>query len=479
MPNGIISLGRYVTLFQSELDNPGNTRLSQDSTSGAPLNPIITASQMLYNYKWDVGTKLAMDMDINTKKLFSDFADNLHEIESRRTDRNQQSRSGKGIKGKRVKALATLKSFFVNDPDRNIIDKSNFTQLDPTRLYLQLVLRVLEPRLISQADFGICGPASIAILQAKVDPEAYVDFAINLLRDGNAIMGSRTYSPGPPIKTYGCVNKQVILVRNALLNELVNPQGANIPSTILNEIAKKRGTACWEETLFEAWLTPVIQARIQDQSLADHYKQTIVKKLIISTICDAEWLVLASLLDPDLFPFTNLNKMSGGEKEHFGTTEFTDLFNRVNQSGFTAFGVLFNDKGAGVFSNKAEVKFFLSKKEAKPNWLADNLKQVDQEDKKARVGAKVSDIRSHIEAINNAINDKNKVVMFTKRTGGDGREGLHFYLLSGPITDNDPVPTADFRITEYGGKSEKKNIGLDEFAQNYYRGFIACKPTQR
>lgn len=65
-------------------------------------------------------------------------------------------------------------------------DTTKFLNLSPLIAALQLVARIIEPRLIQQKDEEICGPASIMHTIAHDEPMAYTSYVTDLLLHGEA-----------------------------------------------------------------------------------------------------------------------------------------------------------------------------------------------------------------------------------------------------------------------------------------------------
>ncbi|CAN7445246.1 hypothetical protein [Duganella sp. LjRoot269] len=76
---------------------------------------------------------------------------------------------------------------------------AHFTQLSIPMIAWQLVARVLEPRLLEQAGYGLCGPATFAVHLAKTRPVEYVEFAYNLLKSGTGKIGTIEVKPNKKI----------------------------------------------------------------------------------------------------------------------------------------------------------------------------------------------------------------------------------------------------------------------------------------
>lgn len=77
-----------------------------------------------------------------------------------------------------------------------------FPLLNLDNVLYQLVMRVLEPRLIDQGPYGLCGPAAFAVLLAKVDPVRYVRIAIELLVDGRSRINGMALRPNESIRRH-------------------------------------------------------------------------------------------------------------------------------------------------------------------------------------------------------------------------------------------------------------------------------------
>lgn len=383
-----LSLSTINDGLDNEISNPGSSGFSQELQD----NPIIGVNTWLTHFEWQVDRDLATLLNPpsnrtrDVMRLFSEFAQKLLQIRNNPIWRGKPQRI-KLIRFKRVSAILHLEEAFVTQPDEDIIRKRHFTHLDPTKLYLQLVLRVLEPRLINQANFGLCGPATIAILQAKVDPVTYVNFAIDLLKNGRATIGKWDCEPSEMLRAYSDVD------------------GPN-------------------------------------------------------TICSADWLVLASLRNR-FQPWTTT--------KGFGT-DYWALFEMLQKSGFTrSYGVqVKKDRdekrtigfyGAMSDSDREALKHLPYTEGGAPDFNAMN---------------------SHIVAINQAIADDCKVIMFSNRLArANSTPGLHWYLLSEGIKFL-PVGQGglhvSFKTTEWGKKHEPKVKDL--LMANLcggYRGFIACK----
>lgn len=77
-----------------------------------------------------------------------------------------------------------------------------FTHLQRGRVAMQLMARVLQPGMINQGAFGMCGPAAVAIDTARNNPVGYVTFAISLCENGSGNIGGRMVTPVAGIRTY-------------------------------------------------------------------------------------------------------------------------------------------------------------------------------------------------------------------------------------------------------------------------------------
>jgi len=79
---------------------------------------------------------------------------------------------------------------------------SGFPVLDFDQVVYQLTLRVLEPRLVDQGKYGLCGPAAFIILLAKTDPTKYVKIAIELLTAGESTIRGMRLKPNEGIRKH-------------------------------------------------------------------------------------------------------------------------------------------------------------------------------------------------------------------------------------------------------------------------------------
>jgi hypothetical protein len=77
-----------------------------------------------------------------------------------------------------------------------------FTRLQRGIVAMQLLARVLQPGLINQGAFGMCGPAAVAIDTARNNPLGYVTFAISLCENSNGNIGGRMITPVAGILTF-------------------------------------------------------------------------------------------------------------------------------------------------------------------------------------------------------------------------------------------------------------------------------------
>ncbi len=78
----------------------------------------------------------------------------------------------------KIKAVQLLRTFQREDWG------SAFKCLDKNTVTYQLLLRVLEPRLVNQHRLGMCGPATVIMIVAKTDPVAYTKCAVSLFEFG-------------------------------------------------------------------------------------------------------------------------------------------------------------------------------------------------------------------------------------------------------------------------------------------------------
>lgn len=79
---------------------------------------------------------------------------------------------------------------------------NGFPFLDLDDVIYQLVLRVLEPRLVDQGSFGLCGPAAFAVVLAKTDPVRYVQVASELLTTGRSRIRGLDIKPNDQIRQF-------------------------------------------------------------------------------------------------------------------------------------------------------------------------------------------------------------------------------------------------------------------------------------
>lgn len=77
-----------------------------------------------------------------------------------------------------------------------------FPRLDFDQVLYQLTLRVMEPRLVDQGGYGLCGPAAFAVLLAKTDPVAYVRAAVELLTLGRTRIRGLEVAPNEGIRLH-------------------------------------------------------------------------------------------------------------------------------------------------------------------------------------------------------------------------------------------------------------------------------------
>lgn len=77
-----------------------------------------------------------------------------------------------------------------------------FTRLQRGLVAMQLLARVLQPGLVNQGAFGMCGPAAVAIDTARNNPLGYVTFAISLCENSNGNIGGRMVTPVAGILNY-------------------------------------------------------------------------------------------------------------------------------------------------------------------------------------------------------------------------------------------------------------------------------------
>lgn len=79
---------------------------------------------------------------------------------------------------------------------------AQFPRLKVPMVAYQLVARVLEPRLVEQAGYGLCGPATFAVHLAKTRPVEYVELAYNLLKSGTAKIGTLDVAPNQLVREH-------------------------------------------------------------------------------------------------------------------------------------------------------------------------------------------------------------------------------------------------------------------------------------
>jgi hypothetical protein len=87
-------------------------------------------------------------------------------------------------------------------PNRSRVHIDGFPFLNADQLVYQLVLRVLEPRLINQGAYGLCGPAAFIVLLAKSDPKRYIRIAIELLTEGRSSLGAMKIAPNKVVRSH-------------------------------------------------------------------------------------------------------------------------------------------------------------------------------------------------------------------------------------------------------------------------------------
>lgn len=79
---------------------------------------------------------------------------------------------------------------------------ASFPRLKVPIVAFQLVARVLEPRVVEQAGYGLCGPATFAVHLAKTRPVEYVELAYHLLKSGKAKIGTLDIAPNELVRQH-------------------------------------------------------------------------------------------------------------------------------------------------------------------------------------------------------------------------------------------------------------------------------------
>lgn len=81
-------------------------------------------------------------------------------------------------------------------------DRSLWPRLNLTTVSYELVIRILEPRRVRQGGYGLCGPASFAVLLSKSRPEEYAKLAYGLLRYGRYEIDGLQIAPSQTVRFY-------------------------------------------------------------------------------------------------------------------------------------------------------------------------------------------------------------------------------------------------------------------------------------
>ena len=97
----------------------------------------------------------------------------------------------------KIKAILELQKFVKED-----WGGSAFKHLDKKTVAYELLLRVLEPRLVNQRGLALCGPATVVMIVAKTDPVAYVKCAVDLFVWGSGRLRLWQLNPDQRIKDF-------------------------------------------------------------------------------------------------------------------------------------------------------------------------------------------------------------------------------------------------------------------------------------
>jgi hypothetical protein len=95
----------------------------------------------------------------------------------------------KDLSGARCVALELIASYNKNPP------KSQFKEITPSVFAFQLAARVREPSLIDQTNLGICGSTAVVISLARLNPLAFVQYAISLMTEGSGYIYQMKVEP--------------------------------------------------------------------------------------------------------------------------------------------------------------------------------------------------------------------------------------------------------------------------------------------
>ncbi len=100
-----------------------------------------------------------------------------------------------------------------------------FSKLSRGRVAVEVAARMLNNKLVSQKEFGICGPAAVAMETAQTRPGEYLKIAMGLAEDGRASLRDLLLKPSDQILNYdpgGSIPEADWIVCASIRNEPVN-----------------------------------------------------------------------------------------------------------------------------------------------------------------------------------------------------------------------------------------------------------------
>jgi hypothetical protein len=199
------------------------------------------------------------DVEDPTNNEVVDFLRAFAGIVAQETSSKEVGRAKKGG-GPRVQAINNIAQWVQNNP------KSTFLGIDPAPFAFKLALRVRKPQLIDQTSSRLCGPVAVLATFGKLDPVRFAQLGMDLLTNGQGLLGNLTLTPTEHIR-HGFPKQKTSISSVDYLLLVSLRQCADVESladmaNVCNEMTTA-GTVC--QTLADAGYSDV-----QDHTFLDH-----------------------------------------------------------------------------------------------------------------------------------------------------------------------------------------------------------------